>query len=341
MAPGKKIIAMVKADGYGHGMLTVAKAIAQVDAFGVATMDEGIRLRQSGIKTDIILMEGVLDETEIQSVKKYDLTQVVHTDYQIELLKKYKNFDFPFKIWLKINTGMNRLGLSPARFISAYDLLSSLAHIKIIGFMTHFAKADHKNDPMTLHQRDIFFKTVADRPGAHSLCNSAGIVHWPDCHGDWIRPGLLLFGASPFTDTTGIDLGLKPVMNLESNLIAIQWVKAGGYVGYGSTWVDSTRDRLVGVVAIGYGDGYPWHAQNNTPVLIHNQRVPLIGRVSMDMITVDLTDLIENNISPQVGDQVILWGNNLPIEQVAQYANTVPWELFCRLTERVTIQVDT
>lgn len=335
MAPGKKIIAMVKANGYGHGMITVAKAIPHVDAFGVASIEEAISLRKAGIQTDIILMEGLFHEEEIQAVQQYDFIQVVHTDYQLEILKKHL---FPFKIWLKINTGMNRLGFSPEQFVLAYDQIIALNHLQLIGFMTHFAKADDKQDDMTMRQGALFFKTVGARGGAHSLCNSAGIVHWSDCHGDWIRPGLLLLGASPFLDSTGPDLGLKPVMNLQSNLISIQWVKAGERVGYGGTWVNHTQDRLIGVVAIGYGDGYPWHAKSGTPVLIHNQKVPLIGRVSMDMITIDLTSLLQNNIKPQIGDPVVLWGENMPIEQVAMHASTIPWELFCGLTQRVTMQ---
>jgi alanine racemase len=232
---------------------------------------------------------------------------------------------------------MNRLGLSAESFSSVYDEIINLKHIHLIGFMTHFAKADNKEDPMTLRQYDTFIKIVGDRQGEHSICNSAGIVHWPNCHGDWVRPGLILMGASPFQDCTGQDLGLKPVMNLESQLIAIQWVKAGESVGYAGTWMNPEQDRLVGVVAIGYGDGYPWHAKNGTPVSIHNQIVPLVGRVSMDMITVDLTSLFNKNIPVQIGDRVTLWGENVPIETVAEYAGTVPWELFCRLTERVTM----
>ncbi len=336
MAPGKKIIAMVKANGYGHGMVSVAKAIPEVDAFGVASIEEAILLRKSGVQTDIILMEGVFSQEDIQAVQQYDFIQVVHAPYQVEILKKQV---YPFKIWLKINTGMNRLGFAPKQFVIAYDEIIALGYIELIGFMTHFAKADHKQDDMTKRQRDLFFKTVGSRTGAYSLCNSAGIVHWPECQGDWVRPGLLLVGASPFSDCTGSDLGLKPAMNLVSTLIAIQWVTAGEQVGYAGTWVNSLEDRLVGVVAIGYGDGYPWHAQNGTPVLIHNQQVPLIGRVSMDMITVDLTSLLQHQIQPKIGDIVTLWGDNLPIEHVATHAGTVPWELFCRLTERVTMQM--
>lgn len=335
MAQGKKVIAMVKANGYGHGVLIVARAIPEVDALGVARIEEAIHLREMGIKTDIILMEGIFSEADVKLVQQYGLIQVIHSAYQVEFLKKYI---YPFKVWLKINTGMNRLGLSSADFISVYDKLSVLKHIAIIGFMSHFAKADDKQSDMTRHQQALFLKTVGHRKGAHSLCNSAGIVHWPEYHGDWVRPGLLLMGASPFLDGTGLDLGLKPVMTLESQLIAIQWVKAGESVGYAGAW-NHTQDRLMGVVAIGYGDGYPWHAKNGTPVSIHNQIVPLIGRVSMDMITIDLTSLANQDISLKIGDRVVLWGENLPIEQVARHADTVPWELFCRLTERVAIRI--
>lgn len=334
MAPGKKVIAMVKANGYGHGMLTVARAIPYVDAFGVASIEEAVRLREAGIQTDIILMEGIFSQEEISLVQHYDFIQVVHSQYQVEILKKYT---YPFKIWLKINTGMNRLGLSCDQFVSVYNQILELKYIHLYGFMTHFAKADNKQDDMTLRQYAAFLKTVGHLPGAHSICNSAGIVHWPQCHGDWVRPGLLLMGASPFVDCTGPDLGLRPAMNLSSQLIAIQWVKAGETVGYAGTWANATQDRLMGIVAIGYGDGYPWHAQNGTPVLIHNHRVPLIGRVSMDMIAVDLTLLLQHHIEVKIGDTVILWGDNLPIEHVAAHAGTVPWELFCRLTERVTM----
>lgn len=336
MAHGKKVIAMIKANGYGHGMLTVAQAIPEVEALGVARIEEAIRLREAGIKTDIILMEGIFSESDIKMVQQYDLIQVIHSIYQVEFLKKSI---YPFKVWLKINTGMNRLGLSSADFVSVYDKISDLKHVSIIGFMSHFARSDDKQNDMTRHQNALFLNIVGDRKGAHSLCNSAGIVHWPECHGDWVRPGLLLMGASPFLDCTGPDLGLKPVMTLESQLIAIQWLKAGESVGYAGTW-HHTQDRLVGVVAIGYGDGYPWHAKSGTPVVIHNQIVPLIGRVSMDMITIDLTSLFEQNIPLNIGDRVVLWGENLPIEQVAIHAGTVPWELFCRLTERVAMRIE-
>lgn len=334
MAPGKKVIAMVKANGYGHGMLTVAKAIPDVDAFGVASIEEGIQLREGGIKTDIILMEGLFSEEELELVEHYDFIQVVHSDYQVKFLKKSL---YPFKIWLKINTGMNRLGVSSEHFTSLYDEILQLKHINLIGFMTHFAKADDKQSDMTQRQSDLFFKTVGHRPGLHSLCNSAGIVHWPKSHGDWVRPGLILMGASPFADCMGPELGLKPAMTLASQLIAIQWVKPNETVGYAGTWINVAEQRLIGIVAAGYGDGYPWHAQNGTPVLIKGQKVPLVGRVSMDMIAVDLTSIYNQNISLNIGDRAVLWGDNLPIEEVAAFASTVPWELFCRLTERVAI----
>jgi alanine racemase len=337
ITPHSKIMAMVKANAYGHGLIDVSKTLQNdVDAFGVACIDEALRLRQAGILTNIVLMEGIFREDELPLVQAHNLTMVVHHWQQI---KAIQNYTVPtpvrFKVWIKINTGMNRLGFQPDAFDAAWQALSQLPHVECIGFMTHFAQADEKDNETTKNQIEQFYKIVGDRPGLRSLANSAGILAWPDAHGDWVRPGLILYGASPFKAPWGHDLNLIPAMSLHSEIISIRTITEGEKVGYGGTWKNLRKSSTIGIVAVGYGDGYPWHAQNNTPVLVNNIRCPLVGRVSMDMLAVDITD----QPSVEVGTPVILWGEGLAIEEVAQHAGTIPWELFCRFTERVTVSI--
>lgn len=336
LAANAKIIAMIKANAYGHGLAKVAKTIHDVDAFGVACIDEALLIRKEGIETNIVLMEGIFRDEELELVQKHHFTLVVHHWRQIQALQQYpKTTPEKFKIWIKINTGMNRLGFSPNEFDEAYTILSTLPHIELMGFMTHFAQADEKNSALTQQQFDLFNHVVGKRPGQRCLANTAGILAWSQTHGDWVRPGLMLYGASPFADSTGKDFNLIPAMTLCSEIIAIRDVGMGEKVGYGGTWENNKKTSKIGIVAFGYGDGYPWHAKNGTPVLVNGQRVQTVGRVSMDMLAVDLSSL--NNV--EVGAPVILWGKDLPIEEVARHAGTLPYELFCRFTERVQVEI--
>ncbi len=336
LAKNAKILAMVKANAYGHGLVQVAKALTTVDALGVASIEEALQIRQAGIKTDIVLMEGIFNPDELVLVQTHRLVLVVHHFAQLQALQHYdKPLLQKFKIWLKMNTGMNRLGFSPNEFQDAYSLMLQLPQVECIGYMTHFAKADEKDNESTRRQYEQFYSLIGDREGARCLANSAGILGWPEAHANWVRPGLMLYGASPFPNSTGRDINLQPVMSLHSTVIAVRDVKVGEQVGYGGMWESFTHDSKIAIVAMGYGDGYPWHAKNGTPVLVNNQRVGTVGRISMDMLAVDVSSL--NNV--KVGDPVVLWGDGLPIEEVARHAGTIPYELFCRFTQRVTMQL--
>jgi len=333
-APNSSIIAMVKANAYGHGIITAAKALTDADAFGVASLEEGMILREAGITQPIVLMEGLFSIDELSLAQKYQFTLVIHHLPHLEMLESVKIHE-PFHVWLKINTGMHRLGFEPHEVDHVYKRLQSLSCVhQPIGLMTHFAEADHEDTDATAHQRDLFLKLVANYNGPKSLANSAAILSNPDTHADWVRPGLMLYGASTFLDKTGLDFQLKPVMTLWSRLIAITPVKAGGKVGYGGVWT-APLDMQVGIVGVGYGDGYPQLAENGTPVLINGVECPLVGRVSMDMIAVDLRPLK----NAKVGDKVILWGEGLPVEYVARSSKTSPYEILTRMTPRPKLQL--
>ncbi len=336
IAPNSKIIAMVKANAYGHGLTKVAKTLSDCDALGVACIDEALKIRQSGVQTNIVLMEGIFRSDELALVQQEHFTLVVHHWQHIQALQHYTGVPKEkFKVWLKINTGMNRLGFPQEEFNEAWQVLQSLEHVELLGFMTHFAQADEKNSTLTQAQHDRFKNIVGTRPGQQCLANSAGILAWPQTHGDWVRPGLMLYGASPFPDSTGQDFQLMPAMSLCSEIIAIRDLKLGDKVGYGGTWENLKEKSKIGIIAMGYGDGYPWHAKNGTPVLVNGQRVHTVGRVSMDMLAVDLSSLGQ----VEVGAPVTLWGKNLPIEEVARHAGTIPYELFCRFSERVHVEI--
>lgn len=333
-APKQYIIAMVKANAYGHGLARVAKALPMADAFGVASLEEGVILREAGIKQPIILMEGLFNADEIYEAAKHQFTLVVHHQPHVDMLKDI-SVEKPFPVWLKINTGMYRLGFDPADLPHVYEQLTRLPSVqKPIGLMTHFAEADSPNPASMYKQIEVFCEATVNFKGPRSLANSAAIITTTTAHGDWVRPGLMLYGASPFRDKIGADYGLKPVMTLHSKIIAINKVKKGGKVGYGGTWC-ADEDMLVGVVGVGYGDGYPQFAGNGTPVLVNNQQCKLVGRVSMDMLTVDL----RNSVHAKIGDPVVLWGEGLPVEYVARYCNTTPYEILTRMTPRPKVDV--
>lgn len=330
---GRHILAMIKANAYGHGIEQIATSLPQADAFGVATLHEGILIRSAGVTKPVVLMQGILDEDELVRaiMQKFDL--VVHQAAQIEILKHYQNIE-PIHVWLKIDTGMNRLGFEPSEARAAYEELMLCDSVKKpIGLMTHLAQADALDSNKTPTQLQTFNELIGDLPGPRSIANSAGILGWPESHADWVRPGIILYGVSPFANSAGKDYNLKPVMTFSTHLIAIQRVKKGESIGYGATWV-APEDMLIGVAGLGYADGYPQYAKAGTPVVISGIVCPLVGRVSMDMITVDLRD----HPNPRMGDSVILWGKTLPIETIAKHCDTSPYELLCRVTSRARVK---
>ncbi len=336
-APGNKIMAVIKANAYGHGITRVAQVLEQADGLAVARVDEGVRLRNAGFKQPITVLQGFVGLDELQLILRHQLDTVIHTPQQIGLLQQQPAVA-ALSVWLKMDTGMNRLGFKGADFNAAYQQLSACGIVKQpINLITHFANADDLLDDKTRRQIELFNNAVQGYPGQRSIANSAGIIGWPNLISDWVRPGLMLYGCSPFAGKTGADFGLKPVMSLHSRLIAVKHAAAGETIGYSGTWLCRQPTRL-GVISIGYGDGYHRHTQSGAPVLVNGRRVPLIGRVSMDMITVDL------NSQPQArpGDPVTLWGNGLPVEEIARHADTIPYTLLCGITQRVRIveQID-
>lgn len=333
-APHSSIIAMVKANAYGHGLIHAASALSSAEALGVACLEEALQLRDAGITQPIFLMEGIFQADELTEVAKHQLSLVVHHLPQVEMLEK-TNVTTPLTVWLKINTGMNRLGLTLDDFPKVYERLNALSYIrKPMGLMTHFAEADSKDPTATQNQIEIFERITKNYTGPRSLANSAAILKWPSAHVDWVRPGLMLYGASPFLDETGLDYGLQPVMTLSSRIIAINHLKKGDKVGYGGTWV-APHEMTIGVVGAGYGDGYPQFTENGAPVLVNQTICPLVGRVSMDMLTVDLREVPDAKID----DPVVLWGAGLPVETVAKCARTSAYELMTRMTRRPILEV--
>lgn len=333
-APRSKIMAVIKGNGYGHGLLAMAGALPHADAFAVARVDEGIRLRKAGIKNRIVVLEGFTATPELEALLIYQLDALVHSFTQLDIFEQ-RTERAQIAVWLKMDTGMNRLGFKLHDFQAVYQRVQQCSIIKHpIRFMTHLANADDRQDPMTLVQIERFNTTLQGISGERSIANSAGILGWQHALADWVRPGIMLYGISPFPEQTGEQLGLRPIMALHSRLIAVKPVAKGETVGYAGSWVCEQATRL-GVVAIGYGDGYPRYAKVGTPVVVNGQRVPLIGRVSMDMITVDLQT--QPNAKP--GDPVTLWGEGLAVEEIAQWADTIPYTLVCGITQRVR-QID-
>ena len=341
-APNSKILAVLKANGYGHGLEIIAQALVteniQADAFGVARLDEALALRAAGIVKPIVLLEGFFDAHDIDVLVEHNLQTIVHNQQQLIAILQAK-VATPLRVWLKIDTGMHRLGIDIKDFSYFYQQLlkSKNVHDDIV-LMSHLACADDIHEQMTFKQIELFNQVTKGLKQECSLANSAGICAWPQSHYQWVRPGIMLYGVSPLLTNSAAgsaqQLSIQPVMTLQSSLIALRQIAAGEPVGYGGTWV-SDKSTTIGVVAIGYGDGYPRHAINGTPVLINNRIVPLVGRVSMDMITVDLGELSNDKI----GDLATLWGDGLAIEIVAEYASTIPYELLCNITRRVKVQL--
>ena len=333
-APNAKIMAVIKANAYGHGLLLIARALENADGLAVARLSEGIFLRKSGVTNRLLILGGFVSEQQLNDIAEYSLDVVVHSLEQINVLHKYRG-QSKISVWLKLNTRMNRLGFNSTEFETAYQQLVTCPNINHpVLLMTHLSRADDMQSQVTSQQINLFNKTVNTFSGEKSIANSAGIIAWPCSVTDWVRPGLMLYGVSPFLDSCGEDIGLNPVMSLHSQIISVKNIEAGESVGYAGTWVSKKKTRL-GVVGIGYGDGYPRHAKNGTPVLVNNKRVSLVGRVSMDMITVDLS----SQKNAKAGDPVILWGEGLAVEEIAKYADTIPYTLLCGITQRVEIKI--
>ncbi len=333
-APGAKILAMVKANAYGHGLENVVPVLHDhVDAFAVARLDPALQLRSLNVTKPIVIMAGfyLLEQLDIISANNFE--PLVHNELQLELLNKTTLIN-PINVWLKVDTGMSRLGFLAKDVERVYQHLVACPNVAKIGFMTHFPDADDIAKPITENQIVAFAELTKDLKVDRSLAKSAGVLGFPSSHAEWIRPGIMLYGASPFIHKTAEELDLQPVMTLKAPVIALRDLAKGTAVGYGGTFV-CPEDMRIAVIGIGYGDGYPRHAKQGTPILINGKRFPLIGRVCMDMLMVDLRDGLEVNI----GDQVTLWGKDLPAREVAICAETVAYELYCSVSKRVKFEV--
>jgi alanine racemase len=331
-APGSNVIAMVKANAYGHGLRSVSLRLEKhVASVGVASIDEALALRKAGIKIPITLMEGVFepDELLIASCERFHV--VFHIQEQIQWLEASSLLPSPLTAWIKIDTGMGRLGFSYDQALQAYQRLNRNNQIvSPIGCMSHLACADEVDHPLNKAQLEKFSLFVRSLPGPKSLCSSGALFSFGNHLYDTIRPGLALYGVSPFSTCTAADLGLKPVMTLQTRLIAVRMARKNSTVGYGARFI-CPEDMPIGVIAMGYGDGYPRSAEDGTPLLVNGVQCSLIGRVSMDMITIDL----RNYPQAKINDQVVLWGDGLPLETVASYTSNSPYDILTSVQSRV------
>ncbi len=328
-AGNAKIMAVIKANAYGHGMLKIAQHLQdKVDALAVACVEEAVMLREAGINSRIVVLQGFHHTDHLQQCDQYKLEPVFHQIWQLELLQQ-STIAQPLKIWLKVDTGMHRLGMSADETSQAYQQLWNNSQVEKIHLMSHFANADEPENVLNQQQLKRFNTLQSslsiESSLEFSLANSAAIISMPDAIKDWVRPGIMLYGASPLANISAAELGLKPVMRLSSKVIALTDVKAGEAIGYGSSWVCET-DSKIAVIAIGYGDGYPRHASAGTGVCIHDQLCPLVGRVSMDMICVDISKLY---LAVKIGDDAVLWAETPGVDEVAKSAGTIGYELLC------------
>lgn len=330
-APRSRVMAVVKSLAYGHGVVPVARALASAgaDALAVARIAEAVALREAGVQAPLVVLEGFVGAEELDQARHHDLQLVVHDIYQMALLQGATDGG-PVRCWLKFDTGMHRLGFDAEQGDWVLAQFSAMPQVQLEGVMTHLANADDVDDPATAVQLERMASVTSLSELPCSIANSAGILAWPDSHREWVRPGLMLYGASPLLGRTADELGLQPAMTLKAPLIALRTAKPGDRIGYGGTW-EAPELMPLGVVGIGYGDGYPREIAGGTEVLVRGRRVPVVGRVSMDMICVDLRGLED----ARVGDTVILWGEGLPADEVADKAGTIPYTLFCGVTQRV------
>ena len=331
LAHPAKVIAMVKANAYGHGIRSVSLRLDKhVDMLGVASIDEALALRKVGVSAPILLAEGVFEPNELLIANTEGFDVVFHTPEQLDWIEK-ASLPLPLRAWIKINTGMGRLGFSLNEARAAYErLMTSPKVAKPVRIMSHFACSDTKDHPLNSQQITEFQNFCQGLMTERSLCNTAGILNFPEHHYEWVRPGLGLYGIHPVTGKMAAELDLRPVMTLQSSLISVQTYAQGATVGYGARYT-CPETMPIGVVALGYGDGYPITAQDGTPVLVGGTECPLVGRVSMDMLTVDLRP----SPKAKVGDPVVLWGNGLPLERVTEHTSNIPWDLITGVQNRV------
>jgi alanine racemase len=334
-----RVWAVVKANAYGHGIERVFDAFRGADGFALLDLAEAERVRALGWRGPVLLLEGVFEPRDLELCSRLDLWHTVHCDAQIDMLAAHKT-QVPQRVFLKMNSGMNRLGFAPERFRSAWTRLNALPQVDEISLMTHFSDADGRRG--IDHQLEVFERATQDLPGERSIANSAATLrHAAVTRADWVRPGILLYGSAPdFPEHDAAHWQLQPAMTLSTRLISVQTLKAGDTIGYGSRFT-ADGPLTVGVAAVGYGDGYPRHCDTGTPVLVNGVRTRMVGRVSMDMITVDLTPVSDAGF----GSEVTLWGRAsngalLPIDEVAQAAATVGYELMCAVAPRVPVTVD-
>ncbi|MFK3972571.1 alanine racemase [Pseudomonas sp. NPDC087358] len=323
---GAKALAVIKADAYGHGAVRIAQALeGEADGFAVACIEEALELRQAGIAAPILLLEGFFEADELALIVEHDFWCVVHSLWQLDAIEKTR-VSQPLNIWLKMDSGMHRVGVHPADYQGAYQRLLASGKVAKIVLMSHFARADELVNMRTEEQVAIFQSARQGLSAEVSLRNSPGVMGWPNVPSDWVRPGIMLYGATPFDQPQSVADRLRPVMTLESRVICVRELPAGEPVGYGGAFV-AERDMRIGVVAMGYADGYPRQAPTGTPVMIDGHRSQLLGRVSMDMLCVDLS----NVPGAGLGSRVELWGKNVLASDVAASAGTIPYQIFCNL----------
>lgn len=328
-APKSRVYAVIKANAYGHGVARAARALSAADGFALVELDTAVTLREGGFTQPIALLEGFFEPSDLEVIAQHRITAAVHSMEQVRMLELSPH-RAAIDVLLKVNTGMNRLGVEPREFRLALARLRANQRVSNITLMTHFANADEAEGIAA--QVECFDRLAAGEHLPRSLANSATVLRYPEAHADWVRPGIMLYGCSPFAGSVGVDSDLRPVMTLESEIIAVRSIARGDSVGYGGAFI-ADREQRIGVVACGYADGYPRHAPTGTPVLVGDRLTRTLGRVSMDMLCVDL----EKNESARVGTRVVLWGEGNPVERVAESAGTVGYELLCALAPRVSV----
>ena len=333
-AGAAKIWAVLKANAYGHGMPRAAQAMADADGYALLDFVDALKLRSAGIDKPILMLEGFFKPEDLPLVSRHRLTPVIHNVAQIEMLEKV-TFVGKMDVYLKVNSGMNRLGFTVDNVRLAWNALESHPGVGSVTLMTHFADADGEGGVAAQLQwfNELTQPFAGANPAPRSLANSAALLRFPEeTRGDWVRPGIMLYGCSPFTFKSAEDIGLKPAMTLTSEIVAVQHLQPGERVGYGMTY-EAAQEMTIGVVACGYADGYPRHAPSGTPVLVAGQRTGTVGRVSMDMLCVDISDIEQ----AYIGTLVTLWGEGLPCDEVARSAGTVSYQLLCGLAQRVPV----
>ncbi len=333
LAPQSHLVAVVKANAYGHGLLETAHTLQDADCYGVARIGEALALRSGGIVKPILLLEGFFSADDLPVLVANNIDTAVHSEEQLQALEQAL-LPRPVKVWMKLDSGMHRLGVRPEEADAFYRRLCACRNVsQPVNIMSHFSSADEPEKRTTLDQLACFDRFAQGKAGEQSIAASGGILLWADAHRHWVRPGIVLYGVSPLAQGDAAEHGFRPAMTLKASLIAVREHRAGEPVGYNGIW-RSERDTRLGVIAIGYGDGYPRSAPTGTPVHINGRDVPIVGRVSMDMISVDLGP----DAGDRVGDDAILWGDALPVERVAAATGISAYELITKLTSRVAME---